>query len=297
MSRGLFRAVMKRDAQASRVVMASGVTSKLTVFVAAVMAYLAVFSLAFSLSVARLAERWSDEMGHSATVRIAATADQQEAQTKATLRILQQTPGAHSVRPLSDDEQAELLAPWFGSAGRLDGLPMPRLIELQTSPRFDAEGLRQRLRGEVPGAVLDDHGRWRAPLVNAANGLRFLGWAAMGLIGAAMAAMITLAANASLAANAQIISVLRLVGARDGFIAQGFVRRFTWRGFSGATVGTVLAIASILALPEVADDGLLTGLGFVGAYWALPAMVPLVSAAVAFVATMGAAQRKLKGLI
>ncbi|MEW9922571.1 cell division protein FtsX, partial [Marimonas sp. MJW-29] len=89
---------------------------------------------------------------------------------------------------------------------------------------LDASGLRLRLAAEVPGAVLDDHRRWRAPLVKAASRLRLLGWASILLSGAAVAAMVTLAANAALAANAQVIAGLRLVGARDDYIAQAFIR-------------------------------------------------------------------------
>ena len=53
------------------------------------------------------------------------------------------------------------------------------------------------------------------------------------LIGATMAAMITLAARAALATNAEVIRVLRLVGAKDSYIARAFVRRFTLRTLPG----------------------------------------------------------------
>ena len=85
--------------------------------------------------------------------------------------------------------------------------------------------------------MLDDHTRWRRPLAVAAERLRLLGVLSIVLIGAPMAAMITLAANAALAANAQVIRVLRLVGARDSYIARAFVRRFTLRALAGAAVG------------------------------------------------------------
>ena len=91
-------------------------------------------------------------------------------------------------------------------------------------------------------SVLDDHGRWRAPLVSAANRLRVLGWVVALLIVAAVAAMVTLAANAALAANAQVVAVLRLVGATDNYIAQAFVRRFTWRALLGSTVGVIVGL-------------------------------------------------------
>ncbi|NIR61201.1 MAG: cell division protein FtsX, partial [Gammaproteobacteria bacterium] len=92
-------------------------------------------------------------------------------------------------------------------------------------------------QAEVPGAVLDDHTRWRRPLVSAASRLRLLGIVSLLLIGAAMAAMITLAAQAALAANTQVIAVLRLVGARDSYITRAFVRRFTLRALGGSALG------------------------------------------------------------
>jgi len=98
------------------------------------------------------------------------------------------------------------------------------LIEIiEEGDGYDATGLRARLQAEVPGAVLDDHTRWREPLIEAASRLRSLGWVAIGLIGASMVALITLAAQAALAANAQVIRVMRLVGAKDTYIAGGVV--------------------------------------------------------------------------
>lgn len=274
----------------------SGFTAHLTLFASAAMAFLAVFALALSLAAGRLADRWSDELARSATLRISAPADQKAAQTSAALAVLEQTPGIASARALSDEEQAALLAPWFGADLPLDSLPVPQLIEvIEDDEGYDAEGLRLRLAAEVPGAVLDDHTRWRRPLVEAANSLRRLGVFSILLIGGATAAMITLAANAALAANAQVILVLRLVGARDSYIAQAFVRRFTIRALLGAAAGVAFGMAGVLLLPEASDaGGFLTGLGFQGAGWFAPLLIPILGALVAFAATWFAARRRLE---
>lgn len=286
------------DRHADRVVPPSGFTAKLTLFAAAAMAFLAVFALALSLATGRLATSWGEELARSATIRIVAPQDQRAAQTEAALRILQNTAGVRSARALTDEEQQALLAPWFGADLALDVLPVPRLIEvIETTEGLDATGLRLRLSAEVPGAVLDDHTRWRAPLVRAASRLRMLGWVSIGLIAAAVAAMITLAAQAALSANAQVIAVLRLVGATDDYIAQAFIRRFTLRALGGAAVGTVLGMIAVLLLPSTADAGnFLTGLGFRGWHWALPICIPLLAGVVAFVATGAAARRTLREL-
>ncbi len=171
-------------------------------------------------------------------MRISAPAGQVAAQTAAVLAVLETTPGIAMARALDEAEERALLEPWFGPDLPLDTLPIPKLIEIiETAEGFDAEGLRLRLQAEAPGAVLDDHTRWREPLVAAAERIRMLGLLAITLIAATTAAMVALAANSALAANGQVIRVLRLVGALDSYIARAFVRRFTLRALLGAAVG------------------------------------------------------------
>jgi len=286
------------DAQADRVVPPTGFTASLTLFSAGAMAFLAVFALALSMATGRLAERWGAELARSSTIRISAPDGQMAAQTAATLKILETTKGVASARALEPEEQRALLEPWFGPDLPVDTLPIPQLIEvIESGEGFDAGGLRLRLSAEVPGAILDDHTRWRRPLVNAASRLRMLGLISILLIGATTAAMITLAANAALSANTQVISVLRLVGARDRYIAQAFVRRFTLRALTGAAVGVITAGLAIFLLPAAqAEGGFLTGLGFRGWQWLWLIIIPPLAAAVAFGATQMAARRTLKDM-
>ncbi|MDW3225097.1 MAG: FtsX-like permease family protein [Paracoccaceae bacterium] len=293
-----FRQLMFGNPQNDRVVPPSGFTAQLTLFTAGAMAFLAVFAMALSLASGRLAARWGDELALSSTIRIVAPQDQRAAQTTATLQILESTAGVAFARALDNEEQQALLAPWFGSELDLNALPIPQLIEVIEEDRgFDAAGLRLRLAAEVPGAVLDDHTRWREPLINAATRLRLLGWVSAVLLALTTAALVTLAAHAALAANAQVIAVLRLVGATDHLIAQAFIRRFTLRALGGAAVGTILGLGAVLLMPAASDQGgFLTGLGFQGWHWILPMFIPLLAGVVAFLATGAAANRALKRL-
>lgn len=283
---------------ADSVVPPSGHTAWLTSFTAGAMTFLAVFALALSLASGRLADRWSGALERTATVRLSAPEDQIELQLTAVLGVLATTPGIESARALTDEESRALLEPWFGPDLPVETLPLPRLIEVvEDGSGYDGTGLRQRLAAEAPGAVLDDHTRWREPMAEAAARLRLLGLLSIGLIGAAMAAMITLAANASLAANAQVIKVLRLVGARDAYIARAFVRRFTLRALAGAAAGAIAGLVGVILLPAAQPaGGFLTGLGFQGAGWLWPFVLPPLAALVAFVATRAAALRTLREL-
>lgn len=289
---------LSSDRQVDRVVPPSGFTAQLTLFTAGAMAFLAVFALALSLASGRLADRWAGALAGTATIRISAPQDQIDLQQTAVLALLSTTPGIQTARAIGTDEQTKMLEPWFGPDLPLDALPLPRLIELTEAPEgYDSEGLRQRLAAEAPGAVLDDHTRWRRPLAIAAERLRLLGVLSLALIAGATGAMITLAANAALSANLPVIRVLRLVGAKDSYIVRAFVRRFTLRALTGAVIGTGLGLVGVAILPS-ADEagGFLTGLGFQGTGWLLPLVLPPIAAIVAFLATRFAALRTLKGL-
>ena len=118
------------DAQAELAVPPTWFTARLTLFAAAVMAFLAVLALALSVSAGRLSERWASELAQSATVRISAPQGQMQASTEAAIEVLQTTPGVASARLLSDAEQRKLLEPWFGPDMPLEALPIPQLIEI-----------------------------------------------------------------------------------------------------------------------------------------------------------------------
>ncbi len=288
------RTLLVGDPTAARIVPPSGFTAVLTIASAAAMAFLAVFAIALQLATGELAARWEAELKGTATVRIPAAEDS-EGRADAVLAALKQTPGIVAARRMSDEEQAVLLAPWFGEGIPLDKLRLPTLIEVtETAEGPDLTGLSERLSAEAPGTIYDNHSRWRVPLSDAASRLRQLGGIALFLIGGVTAVTIALAASSALAANGQVIDVLRIVGAKDGWIAAAFTRRFTLRGFFGALAGTFLAMIAVSMIPSGVEAGVLSGLGFDGAEWLLPLLVPFFAAALAFGATWVVAARRLR---
>lgn len=291
-------ATLSGGPRADRVVPPSGHTATLTTLTAAAMAFLAVFALALSLATGRLADRWAGGLAATATVRIAAPPEQMAAQTQKVLDVLSTTPGVTSARALGGDEIKALLEPWLGPDLPVDTLPLPQLVELTESANgIDSQGLEMRLKAEAPGAILDDHMRWRQPLIASAERIRLLGLLSLLLIGGASAAMITLATQASLAANGQVVRTLRLIGARDSYIARAFVRRFTLRALIGALAGCLAGMVAVALLPPAADEGgFLTGLGFAGLEWAWPLAIPPVAALVALLSTRAAAFRSLRSV-
>lgn len=287
--------LLRGDRTANRIVPPSGFTASLTVMTSAAMAFLAVFVLALALAAGDLAARWEDELRGTATIRIPGSDTDVETRADAVLAALAQTPGILAARRIGEGEQRALLAPWFGQDVPLDSLRLPVMIEVtETADGPDREGLVARLAAEAPGAVYDDHSRWRIPLVEAASRLRFLSAISLALIAVVTGGTITLAATAALSANGQVIDVLRIVGARDGWIAAAFTRRFTMRALVGALGGTIVALIATLFLPDGVEAGILSEIGLRGWDWLYPLLVPLAAAVLAFGATHLAAVRRLR---
>jgi cell division transport system permease protein len=264
--------------------------------VAAIMAFFAVLVLALALATGRLAVSWSGELAGTATLQVVAPPEVVEEQARAALEVLRTTPGVSAVRVIEVEEQRALLAPWFGADTALDALPLPLLIEVEIDrDRLEAESLVLRLRAEAPGAVFDDHSAWRAPLIVTAERLRLFALACLGLMALALAAVLSMAATAAIAANGRVIQTLRLVGARDGFIASGFTRRFARQATLGAGVGMIAGLALLATLPQASEEGFfLVGIGLVGWHWVLPLLIPPAAGAVAWIATRLATGRNLR---
>jgi cell division transport system permease protein len=288
---------IRTDSPEARIVPPSGFAVRLVWVTSAAMALLAVLALALALAAGRVAERWETGLAGTATVRISAPASQMPEQVRAAIRVLQTTPGVTLVRELSPEDRQALLAPWIGADLPLDALPLPAVLEVvEGAGGVDVQGLRLRLAAEVPGAVYDDHGRWRQPLVTTAAGVRLAGLAGLILIAGLGAGMVALATQAALSASLPVIRTLRLIGARDAFIARAFVRRFTLRTAGGAAIGTAVALVVLVLMPSAPQGGLLGGVGLAGPDWLWPLVVPAVAAAVAFLAARATAFRLLRGL-
>ena len=287
-------ALLSGDPGAARVVPPSGATARLVWLATAAMAFLAVFAIALGAATVELGRSWRTELAGTATLRITSAGEARAADTRTAMAVLSTTPGVTEARVLTALEQEALLAPWFGRDLLLDSLPLPQLIEIATGDDFDARALNLRLAGEVPAARLDDHDRWRAPLAEAQARLTTVTAAALGLIALTLAAITALAARAALAANHQAIEVLRLVGARDTWIARAFTRRIAWRAFAGALLGTAAALLILSRFPAAGAAGL-PALRPQGLTWVAAALLPVLAALTAFLATRAAALRLLRG--
>jgi cell division transport system permease protein len=269
------------------------------IVVIAIMAFLAAMTVGALDLVRQATADWNASVAREVTIQVLPAPGRDiDAAVAAAAAIARGTQGVGDVHPLSLDETRQLLAPWLGAAALKD-LPVPRLITVAVAPgaRPDLGALSTRLEHAVPGASLDDHRAWIDRLRTVGNTLVAIGAAVLALVIAATALSVLFATRGAMAGNRDIIEVLHLVGARDGFVARAFARRFFGFGLKGGLAGGFIAMVLFLLARWLAggEDALLgpvrVGLfGYLGTI-AVAALIALIAAATSRMAVMNHLKR------
>ncbi|MGQ0742128.1 MAG: cell division protein FtsX [Alphaproteobacteria bacterium] len=227
-----------------------------------VMAFLAALALGGMLIANRTAESWQAGLLGRLTVQVLPQGDRaSDEEVRGALRVLRKTDGVMRARILSHEESLALVEPWIGRDAVVAALPFPALIDVRLSPgtALDVTDLEARLKAAAPNAVLDDHARWVARLKSTAGAVLWSALAILVLIAIATAATVAFATRAGLAAHSQIVQLLHLMGARDGFISRAFEGHY----LVAALVTSACGMLAALALYVVAGSAEAAGLASV----------------------------------
>lgn len=215
-------------------------------FVIAVLSFLACLTALGAVASDRAARGWTAQLAGSATVvvhpRPGETPDSAAARAAEALSGVE---GVTEAAALEKEKAEALIAPWLDDPDVLADLPVPRLVTVELDRRAPAgtPAMTAALKAQGLDATVDDHSSWMKEIKDAAGLAR---WAAFGvflLIAMATAAAIAFATRAGLAARRDIVEVLHLSGATDGFIARMFQVRFARMAALGGLAGAAGAAA------------------------------------------------------
>jgi cell division transport system permease protein len=227
------------------------------VFVIAVLCFFACTAAVAALAADRAATGWTSQLRNSATVLVrpkgGETADAAAARAAEALADVK---GVSEARALEKAQAAALLEPWLGKEALADDLPVPRLVALDLDPDHPpgAADLENALKAKDIDATVDDHSLWIKDIVRAGTWARAAALGVFALTALAAGAVIAFAARAVLASRREIVEVLHVAGAKDGFIAGLLARRFAAMAFVAGTGGALLA-AGLGAAARLAGGG------------------------------------------
>lgn len=166
------------------------------------------------------------------------------------LSALQKAPEVARVKLVDNQEVLKLLQPWVGQVDLLQDLTLPALIDVDMKP--DAAVNVREITGILhrfsTGIRVEEHSQWQHMLEKLRLSLEVMAYLFISLIVATVMITITLITRSSLATHANIIDVLRLVGANNGYIAHKFQRRAFWLALKGGLWGVIVALPTIFFL-------------------------------------------------
>jgi cell division transport system permease protein len=227
--------------------------TRLVPWIVALMSYLAAVALAGGIALGVLSWRWSEGVSSAITVLLPPLADGaanngEDPRIAEARQALAGLAGVGSVQPLDPAQVARRLEPWLGSGAGVSDLPLPRLLVVRVSGavRPDPAELRQRMEKVASGAVVDDHGVWRAEIARLALRIMALSAFAVTLIALAGAAVVVFAVRSGLAIHRDTIEVLHLIGAHDDYIARQFQNHTGRLAFVGGLISLVLLMLTEL---------------------------------------------------
>jgi cell division transport system permease protein len=238
------------------IVPADSIAGRALLAVIAIMTFLAALTLGAVVLVRSAAGEWQSAVAREVTVQVRPTEGRDvEADVQRAASIAAATQGVASVRPYSKEESARLLEPWLGSGLALGELPVPRLVVVRVAAGEvpDFETLGRQLAEAIPGTTLDDHRAFVDRMRAMARSAVAVGLFVLLLVLAATMLSVMFATRGAMATNRQIIEVLHVVGAKEGFIAGEFQRHFLLVGLKGGAIGGAVALLLFVIVGLLTD--------------------------------------------
>lgn len=270
------------------------------IFVIAVLCFLACLTTLFVIAGDRAAGGWAAQLTGEATVIVRASGGETpDAAAARAAEALAGVPGVAEARALEREKAYELVRPWLGDVSDLDDLPVPRLVAVTLDRETPATGeqLTGALKAQGLDAVVDDHSVWLDDIRRAAGVVRWTGAGIFLLIAVAAGAVVAFATRAGLAARRDVVEVLHLAGAEDGYIARLFQLRFAGVAAVAGAVGAAgAALLGALLRLVGGGEGISPALpiAWIDLLAVLPC--PLLAAGVAAVAARLTATRLIRDL-
>lgn len=274
-------AIDRPPTRGQRRLLDEGRQTRAMAWIMAIMLFLTVLAAALGLAMARAGDGLARQLAGRLTVQIVEPDPTRRDQaTQAMVARLRAMPDVARVTAVDRARLAELLRPWLGSDGADPELTMPALIDVDLTQASNAAVARvtATARQVSAAARVDRHAAWMSPV---AGFIGLLGWVAaviVGLLVAATATVVFLAARTGLDTHRDTIGVLHILGSTDAQVARLFQHRIALDTLIGGLVGTGLAVLTVGLIGNrvgTLQSGLAAGATLTVGDWAILVLLPI----------------------
>jgi cell division transport system permease protein len=178
----------------------------------------------------------------------------------ALVAALRSSPGVTAVEPVPESDMRETLKRWLGPAAESADLPVPALVNFDTSPGADLRAIQQRVKAIAPAAEISAHRDKVTPLLRSMREIQWLAFGLVLLLSAAATSAVVLAARGALDTHRFTIEVMHGIGATDVQITRLFQRKIAIDALIGSLSGAAAgALVLILLASGASFAGMLMG--------------------------------------
>ena len=183
----------------------------------------------------------------------------------ALVATLRSSPGVTAVEPVPESDMRETLKRWLGPAADSADLPVPALVNFDTSPSADVGAIQQRIKAIAPAADISAHRDKVTPLLHSMREIQWLAFGLVILLSAAATSAVVLAARGALDTHRFTIEVMHGIGATDVQITRLFQRKIAIDALIGSLSGAAAGALVIILLASGASfAGMLMGSATLG---------------------------------
>lgn len=189
------------------------------------MVYLGSLCCVFTFFILYSSSSWKSQLTTHVTLELPASSPIASASLQArVLHLLNKTPGVHQAAAVPQKDLETLLQSLVGTGVALNIPSLPILIDISLSENesLDLANLEARLKNISPQIQVINHRGWQSQIINLIRASVLLSSMLTFLILLSALIATTFAVRTSLLIHRQVIDVLHLIGATNGYIAKQF---------------------------------------------------------------------------
>ncbi|HQT45736.1 MAG: hypothetical protein B7X08_01295 [Acidocella sp. 20-63-7] len=248
-------------------------TDRLLPVLVAAMSFLAALAIAGTLATTTLALQWQGDAASALTIQVPdpATPAASGGATRlaAVQAALQGTVGVANAQLMAADQVNRLLEPWLGADVAQLALPIPAIITANWQGAARPDGLAAALDKVAPGTLVQTGITWAARVAALTASLQTCAATVLLVVALVAGALVAVATRSGIAQRREAVEIIHGLGALDADIADSFAARATLLTFTGAVIGTLLALPILFWLATLAAP-----FSGVAARAALPSLPP-----------------------
>jgi cell division transport system permease protein len=208
-----------------------------------------------------LTSEWSRSLNGRMTIEFQSNVDGvdenlTEKQKEDVIKVLRETPGIKSVKHLKESDILKVLEPWLSGTSIPDDFPFPAIfdVEVDESVRLDLLQLSEKLAKISHSVKIHDHAKWYAPIMKISNGLFTFAILLSILIFATVCATIVFITRKTLGMHENVVRILQLIGANNGYIAAQFKQHYLQICYKSSLLSFMFSLLTIMATTYVTSS-------------------------------------------